>query len=186
MTVTSALSNLTGMSMIFMARHKGVILLSGLARSWIGSFAVLCEVQKRRRRENCQSKEGPRTWCARPCHGLSCLRLCGVMDSCFSTNFQMSRQMQPRYDHGSLVQAVRACANDDATDLIAVAGEHSVHVIQVVSAHQLLPTWCLNTSPPVGTSRPQTSRILSHRVEGHCSVLVSKDCIPICWLPLVH
>jgi hypothetical protein len=44
-------------------------------------------------------------------------------------------EMTQRYDHGSLVLAVRACSNDDATDLIAIAGEHSVDVLQVVSTY---------------------------------------------------
>jgi hypothetical protein len=41
--------------------------------------------------------------------------------------------MSQRYHHGSLIGVVRACYNDDATDLLSLAGEHTVDIIQVVS-----------------------------------------------------
>jgi len=37
-----------------------------------------------------------------------------------------------RYDHGSLVHVVCACYNDDAADVLAIGGEHSVDVLQIV------------------------------------------------------
>ena len=46
--------------------------------------------------------------------------------------------MDIRYDHGSEIQAVRANC-DDAPDLIAVGGVHSVQVLLTVS-HQRVPT----------------------------------------------
>lgn len=38
-----------------------------------------------------------------------------------------------KYTHGSDVLAVKACYNVDANDLIAVAGEDTVEVLQCVS-----------------------------------------------------
>jgi hypothetical protein len=43
--------------------------------------------------------------------------------------------MTHRYDHGSVVYVVRACYNDDAADLVAIGGEHSVDVLQIVGLH---------------------------------------------------
>ena len=39
-----------------------------------------------------------------------------------------------KYTHGSDVFVVKACYNADANDLIAVAGEDTVQVLQCVSA----------------------------------------------------
>ena len=40
--------------------------------------------------------------------------------------------MDVRHSHGSTVHVVRACCEDDAADLIAVGGDHSVEIIQIV------------------------------------------------------
>jgi len=41
--------------------------------------------------------------------------------------------MDIRYNHGSLIHCLRASHSQDALDLLAVGGEHSVAVLQVVS-----------------------------------------------------
>ena len=41
--------------------------------------------------------------------------------------------MDIRYNHSTLIHVLRACPNDDATDLLAIGGEHSVDVLLVVS-----------------------------------------------------
>jgi len=41
--------------------------------------------------------------------------------------------MDIRYNHGSLIHCLRASHSQDASDLLAVGGEHSVAVLQVVS-----------------------------------------------------
>lgn len=47
--------------------------------------------------------------------------------------------MDIRYNHPTPIHVVRSCPNDDATDLLAIGGEHSVDVILVVShSHSLL------------------------------------------------
>ncbi|KZP24876.1 hypothetical protein FIBSPDRAFT_1041985 [Athelia psychrophila] len=42
--------------------------------------------------------------------------------------------MDLKHNHGSLVYVVRACYNDDAIDLIALGGEHTVEILQVTSS----------------------------------------------------
>ena len=42
--------------------------------------------------------------------------------------------MDVRHSHGTEVYVVRACYEDDAADLIAVGGAHSVEVLLLVSA----------------------------------------------------
>ncbi|KDQ59396.1 hypothetical protein JAAARDRAFT_32955 [Jaapia argillacea MUCL 33604] len=39
--------------------------------------------------------------------------------------------MDVKFNHGSQIHVVRACQNDDAHDLLAIAGEHSVQVLQI-------------------------------------------------------
>lgn len=46
------------------------------------------------------------------------------------------RKMEITYQHGTEVYVVRASCNDDATDLVAIGGEHSVEVLQVVCCSQ--------------------------------------------------
>ena len=41
--------------------------------------------------------------------------------------------MDVRHSHGTEVHVVRACYEDDAADLIAVGGAHSVEVLLLVS-----------------------------------------------------
>lgn len=41
--------------------------------------------------------------------------------------------MDIRYNHGSLVHCLRASHTQDAPDLLAIGGEHSVAILQVVS-----------------------------------------------------
>lgn len=45
--------------------------------------------------------------------------------------------MDLTFDHPSDIFALRPCHNDDATDLVAVGGEQTVQVIQVVSNKNL-------------------------------------------------
>lgn len=44
-----------------------------------------------------------------------------------------------KYTQGTDVLAIRACYNSDASDLLAVAGEDSVQVLQCVSATGDIP-----------------------------------------------
>lgn len=55
------------------------------------------------------------------------LLLSSALSSCFSA------KMDVRHSHGTEVFAVRACYEDDAADLIAVGGAHSVEVLLLVS-----------------------------------------------------
>ena len=45
--------------------------------------------------------------------------------------------MDIRYDHPSFIHVLRACQNDDAADLIALGGDHSVDILLVVSSFWL-------------------------------------------------
>jgi len=40
--------------------------------------------------------------------------------------------MDVRHQHGSQLHVLRACNNPDATDLVAIGGEHSVQVVAIV------------------------------------------------------
>lgn len=42
--------------------------------------------------------------------------------------------MDIRYNHPTLIHVLRACTNDDATDLLAIGGEHSVDVLLVTDS----------------------------------------------------
>ena len=46
---------------------------------------------------------------------------------------QLRTSMDIRYNHGSLIHCLRASHSRDAPDLLAIGGEHSVAVLQVVS-----------------------------------------------------
>ena len=46
--------------------------------------------------------------------------------------------MDVNYIHTTSIHVVRACPNDDATDLLAIGGDHSVDVLLVVSSPILL------------------------------------------------
>lgn len=48
---------------------------------------------------------------------------------------EMSTQLE--YQHGSDVSVLRGCPNPYAADLLAVGGEHSIEVLQIVSPHCL-------------------------------------------------
>lgn len=50
--------------------------------------------------------------------------------------------MDIRYNHPTLIHVLRACTNDDATDLLAIGGEHSVDVLLVVSYSDSLSLSC--------------------------------------------
>ena len=43
--------------------------------------------------------------------------------------------MDVNYVHTTSIHVVRACPNDDATDLLAIGGDHSVEVLLIVSSH---------------------------------------------------
>jgi len=40
------------------------------------------------------------------------------------------------YEHGTDINVIKACLNGNAPDLIAMGGEHSVEILQVVSVAQ--------------------------------------------------
>ncbi|KAJ8515531.1 hypothetical protein ONZ45_g7076 [Pleurotus djamor] len=71
--------------------------------------------------------------------------------------------MDLRFNHGTDIYAVRACCNQDATDLVAIGGEHSVQVLRVtdttceaiatfhIGSRITTLAWAANTiSPGVG------------------------------------
>jgi hypothetical protein len=80
--------------------------------------------------------------------------------------------MAQRFDHGSLILAVRACYNDDATDLLAVAGDHSVDVLQLVCI-SLLGDSSHWTSTVTRSSH--ANRVLSYWIKGHYFGLVAQN-----------
>lgn len=55
-----------------------------------------------------------------------------MVASAFTRSFLLSA-MDIRYNHGSLIYCLRASHFRDAPDLLAIGGEHSVAVLQVVS-----------------------------------------------------
>ena len=56
----------------------------------------------------------------------------GVVGSVDRTSHRLT-SMDIRYNHGSLIHCLRASHSRDAPDLLAIGGEHSVAVLQVVS-----------------------------------------------------
>ena len=65
--------------------------------------------------------------------------------------------MDIRYNHGSLVHCLRASHSQDAPDILAIGGEHSVAVLQVVShfkcriSHQFTPDQLDTTATQIAT-----------------------------------
>ena len=55
--------------------------------------------------------------------------------------------MDVRYSHGTEVYVVRACYEDDAADLIAIGGAHSVEVLLLVSLPPRPPLRSIQRSP---------------------------------------
>ena len=50
--------------------------------------------------------------------------------------------MDLKYNHQTIIYVLNACHNDDAPDLVAIGGEHSVEVIQVADdTCTSLATW---------------------------------------------
>lgn len=47
--------------------------------------------------------------------------------------FHLQTSMDIRYNHGSLIHCLRASHSQDAPNLLAVGGEHTVAILQVVS-----------------------------------------------------
>jgi hypothetical protein len=46
---------------------------------------------------------------------------------------RLRTSMDIRYNHGSLIHCLRASHSQDAPDLLAIGGEHSIAILQVVS-----------------------------------------------------
>lgn len=59
-----------------------------------------------------------------------------------------------RLNHGSDVYVVRSCCNEDGADLLALGGEHSVEVFQIVSR--------ILVSAPPSCGQTHRSRIPHH------------------------
>lgn len=52
----------------------------------------------------------------------------------------LKQAMDLKHTHGTNIAAIRACYNEDGNDLLAVAGEDTVQVLQCVSTPQLCQT----------------------------------------------
>lgn len=142
--------------------YEGVVVLAGLGRGGIGDGSVLEGCVESGEGEGGDAEEDERirklvVWC---CHrnrkerrrlfgpvalSLPVLTTPNILhtprararrrvllpSSALSRRF--SPKMDVRHSHGTEVFAVRACYEDDAADLIAVGGAHSVEVLLLVS-----------------------------------------------------
>lgn len=119
--------------------EEWVVELARLERSWIVSFPVLDEKVKGNERREGQRCEGPRIW-------ILVLRRSSHTNDCCCTGYcilvyidDQLLVMDIRYNHPSFIHVLRACQNDDAADLIALGGDHSVDILLVVSSFFWLP-----------------------------------------------
>lgn len=83
--------------------------------------------------------------------------------------------MDLEHHHPTPVDIVRACYNDDATDLLAVAAEHSVDILIIVRVFTLPLSSLTVVSVRLGL---QNSSVLPYRRSYNCSGVVTADCIP--------
>lgn len=121
MTVTLVLSKTGGSIVIYSVflvtgRNKRVVCLTRLERRWVSLFPAFDDGEKCSERRKRESEEQPRVgpfsngWL---CH----------------TNLAMDLE----FNHPTDIYSLRPCRNTDAPDIVAIGGEHSVEVIQVVS-----------------------------------------------------
>lgn len=68
-----------------------------------------------------------------------------------------ANEMDIRYNHGSLIHCLRASHSQDAPDLLAVGGEHSIAILQVVSRFKIqnFATACINSRDQLETTAMQ-------------------------------
>jgi hypothetical protein len=84
--------------------------------------------------------------------------------------------MDIRYNHGSLVHCLRASHSQDAPDILAIGGEHSIAILQIVShfkcriAHQ-----CARIHTGSVRHHCDTNRHLQRWVEDNRDSLVVAD-----------
>ena len=90
-------------------------------------------------------------------YSLSCLLMSIIVAFLSSTT-----NMDIRYNHGSLIHCLRASHSQDAPDLLAIGGEHSIAILQVVShfeciiSQQFTLMHQISSIPPQRKSRPST------------------------------
>ena len=80
--------------------------------------------------------------------------------------------MDVRYSHGTEVYVVRACYEDDAADLIAIGGAHSVEVLLLVSLPPRPPLRSIQRSPRPVRILLQAHSKLPYWFPHHCHRLV--------------
>ena len=88
----------------------------------------------------------------------------------------MDRAMDLEFVHPTQIYSLRPCRNQDATDLLAVGGEHSVDIVQVVCT--LYPA-IHPTTKLLGAHSLSSNCFLSHWLTDHCSRLVVPHSVPI-------
>jgi hypothetical protein len=107
------------------------------------------------------------------------------LESCQSP--RRCKQMDLRHDHGSIVHVVRASYSDDAPDLLACGGEHSVQVLHVVS-NPHLDAIITHGYENICTERHigDPNRIFSRRFSDNRSGMVVKNSITLVFRRVVH
>lgn len=93
--------------------------------------------------------------------------------------------MDIRYRHGTDIFVLRACMNDDALDLIAFGGEHSVEVLLVVRLSLAVNEDVLEQSN-VERFRSPPHRLFPYWYKANGSHMVSKNCVPYDSFRLAH
>jgi hypothetical protein len=103
--------------------------------------------------------------------------------------------MDINFSHPTQIFSLRACRNDDAVDLLAVGGEHSVDVLLVVRALNVSPLYPLIPPSPTHSalvSHPFTLVHASLHLHGHLplflplSVTNGFSSEPFTWLRCPH
>lgn len=84
-----------------------------------------------------------------------------------------------KYTHGTDVLAVRACYSSDASDLLAVAGEDTVQILQCVSQPSLEGSGSSDSRLPQGSYRNTASNLLHNRNESYIYCMVLALCLSI-------
>ena len=87
--------------------------------------------------------------------------------------------MDVRHSHGTEVFVVRACYEDDAADLVAIGGAHSVEVILLVCLPALPSAPSTQLQPCPVRFLLQDNRKLPHQLPRHRHSLVVARQLPL-------
>lgn len=111
----------------------------------------------------------------RKSHGLGAFRPGGIRESGdrWETCVEINIAMDLEFQHPTDIYSLAACRNNDALDLVAIGGDHSVEVVQVVRESQPCSSRNRYTSTNFSDNKHlHSSRVFSYWFTYNCACLV--------------